>query len=92
MVGDGNDFEDILGNGGVLKRIISRGANESLVMDGDRVGVFYVGTLLNGVEFDSNRTFGTNYSKPLEYTVGSGRMITGIYNYYASIVVNDDSI
>jgi FKBP-type peptidyl-prolyl cis-trans isomerase len=77
MVGDGNDVEDILGNGGVLKKSISR-SNGALLVDEDRVGVFYVGTLLNGNEFDSNRTFGSSYSKPLEYTIGSGRMISGI--------------
>lgn len=46
--------------------------------DGARVSILYVGTFLDGKEFDSNRGDGAEYSKPLSYTVGSGSLISGM--------------
>ncbi len=40
---------------------------------GDKVKVNYIGTLLNGTEFDNSYTSGS----PFEFTVGSGEVIKG---------------
>ena len=78
MLHSDGDYEDISGDGGVLKkRSTDAGKSHTKPTDGVEVGIFYVGTLLNGREFDSNRTFGSGYSKPLNYVIGSGKMVAG---------------
>ncbi|XP_071809281.1 peptidyl-prolyl cis-trans isomerase FKBP5-like [Asterias amurensis] len=58
-------------DGGVLKAIIKAGVGEDGPMKGDNVSVHYVGTLLNGEEFDSSRRRNEKFS----FKLGEGRVI-----------------
>jgi FKBP-type peptidyl-prolyl cis-trans isomerase len=57
---------------GVLKKILVNGAGEPPVEKAD-VKVHYVGTLLDGTEFDSSRA----RSMPFETQIGVGQVIKG---------------
>ena len=52
---------------------VSEAGEASTVKNGDKVAVEYTGTLSDGTIFDSSK----NHDKPLEFTVGSGQMISG---------------
>ncbi|XP_022105705.1 peptidyl-prolyl cis-trans isomerase FKBP4-like [Acanthaster planci] len=69
--------EDITPNkdGGVLKSIIKEGdtTENDRPMKGDTVHVHYVGTLMNGEEFDSSRKRNEQFS----FKLGEGRVIKG---------------
>ncbi|CAK9300284.1 unnamed protein product [Gordionus sp. m RMFG-2023] len=57
---------------GVTKLIIKEGSEDGPA-EGDKVFVHYVGTLLDGKQFDSSRERGT----PFEFTLGKGEVIKG---------------
>ncbi|XP_033099979.1 peptidyl-prolyl cis-trans isomerase FKBP5-like [Anneissia japonica] len=69
------NLEDITPNkdGGVLKKIIKEGDNteEDRPASGDEVSVHYVGTLLNGEQFDSSRDRGSLF----QFKLGKGQVI-----------------
>lgn len=57
---------------------------ERKVAKGDKVSVYYKGTLEDGTEFDSNFD-----GKPLEFTVGGGEMIRGFDRAVIGMKVNE---
>ena len=64
---------DLVGDGGVLKRVLQAGSGESPVK-GTTVEVHYDGTLLaTGARFDSSRERG----KTFKFTLGEGKVIGG---------------
>lgn len=71
------DFENILSDG-LRKKIIKQSISETIPKVGNRVGIFYVGTFVNGTEFDSNRIFGSDYSRPFSFVIGDGTVIAGM--------------
>ncbi|XP_030645977.1 peptidyl-prolyl cis-trans isomerase FKBP4 [Chanos chanos] len=58
-------------DGGVLKLIKKEGTGTELPMTGDKVFVHYVGTLLDGTQFDSSRDRGEKFS----FELGKGQVI-----------------
>jgi len=60
-------------------------ANRTVAKAGDTVGVFYTGKLDNGTEFDSNMN-----KTPLEFTLGSGQMISGFDEAVAGMAVGEE--
>ncbi|GJQ77441.1 FKBP59 [Trypoxylus dichotomus] len=56
---------------GVLKEIIREGEGTELPPPGSKVKVHYVGSLLDGTQFDSSRT----RSQPFEFDLGKGSVI-----------------
>jgi peptidylprolyl isomerase len=62
---------DISGDGGIMKEVITEGTGTDVPQKGDKVEVHYVGTLLDGSEFDSSRSRG----RPFEFTLGTGSVI-----------------
>ncbi|KRT84338.1 hypothetical protein AMK59_1342, partial [Oryctes borbonicus] len=56
---------------GVLKEIIKEGEGTELPPPGSKVKVHYVGTLLDGTQFDSSR----DRSQPFEFDLGKGSVI-----------------
>jgi len=67
------DFIDISGDGGLLKKILQTGEGEATPQIGDEVNAHYTGTLLDGTKFDSSRDRGQVFKFP----VGTGRVIKG---------------
>ena len=65
-------YDDILGNGGILKEIYQEGQGEC-PNPGDEVEAHYTGTLDDGSKFDSSRDRG----KVFKFTLGEGRVIRG---------------
>ena len=63
---------DIIGDGGILKTILKEGAGE-VIPNGKHAKVHYVGTLLNGDEFDSSR----KRKDPFTFVVGRRDVILG---------------
>ncbi|KAK3570455.1 hypothetical protein QTP86_019447 [Hemibagrus guttatus] len=58
-------------DGGVLKLVKKEGTGTELPMTGDKVFVHYVGTLLDGTQFDSSRDRGEKFS----FELGKGQVI-----------------
>lgn len=69
----GDQWVDVLGNGGILKKILVEG-NGPLPEKGQEAKVHYVGTLAsNGDKFDSSR----DRDDYFKFTLGAGRVIKG---------------
>jgi peptidylprolyl isomerase len=60
-------------------------ANRTVAKAGDTVGVYYTGKLDNGTEFDSNMN-----KTPLEFTLGSGQMISGFDEAVTGMAVGEE--
>jgi FK506-binding protein 4/5 len=60
-------------DGGVLKQLLREGHGEDVPFTGDTVSVHYVGTLLDGTQFDSSRDRGEKFS----FEVNKGSVIKG---------------
>ena len=60
-------------------------ANRTVAKAGDTVGVYYTGKLDNGTEFDSNMN-----TTPLEFTLGSGKMISGFDKAVTGMAVGEE--
>jgi len=60
-------------------------ANRTVAKPGDVVGVYYTGKFDNGTVFDSNIN-----STPLEFTLGSGQMISGFDEAVTGMAVGDE--
>jgi len=65
--------KDITKDGGVIKNIIKEGEGWEMPEKGADVKVHYVGTLLDGTQFDSSRASG----KEFEFVLGVGNVIRG---------------
>jgi len=61
-------IEDVCGDGGVIKEILKKGTGWEKPKKDTEVDVHYVGTLLDGTEFDSSRKRG----EPFVFKVGHG--------------------
>jgi len=73
MVSTAAPDTDLVGDGGVLKRVMRPGTGASPVK-GDAVEVHYEGTLVEtGASFDSSRQRG----KTFKFTLGEGKVIGG---------------
>jgi peptidylprolyl isomerase len=65
--------------------IASAPASPSVVAVGDTINVSYTGTFINGTVFDSNVG-----KTPLQFTVGSGLMISGFDHAVVGMHVNEE--
>lgn len=57
-------------DGGLYKEIIKEGISDDKPCAGDNVKVHYVGTLLDGTEFDSSRSRGEKF----DFMLGKGNI------------------
>ena len=64
--------------------VVGNNSAQSVVSVGDNVSVYYTGKFTNGTIFSSN--FG---SQPLNFTVGSGQLITGFDNAVIGMKLNE---
>jgi peptidylprolyl isomerase len=60
--------------------------NAAIAKEGDTVKVLYVGTYDNGSVFDSSELHGGD---PLQFTIGSGQMITGFEQAVIGMSMNE---
>lgn len=65
--------EKEIGKNGLKKKLIKEGEGWENPSSGDEVEVHYVGTLLDGTQFDSSRDRGT----PFKFKLGQGQVIKG---------------
>lgn len=65
--------EKEIGKTGVMKKLLQEGEGWERPSKGDEVEVHYVGTLLDGAQFDSSRDRGT----PFKFKLGQGEVIKG---------------
>lgn len=70
-----DDFseEKEIGKTGIKKKLLKEGEGGDHPSKGDEVEVHYVGTLLDGTQFDSSRDRGT----PFKFKLGEGQVIKG---------------
>eukprot|EP01035_Chromulina_nebulosa_P054617 gene54617-74838_t len=82
-------FEDISGDGGLLKKVLQEGlADEGSPQKGDEVIAHYTGTLEDGTKFDSSRDRG----QPFKFTIGKGQVIKGWDQGFAVMKKNEKAI
>ncbi|KAH0638199.1 hypothetical protein KY289_038114 [Solanum tuberosum] len=67
------DEEKEIGKTGIKKKLLKEGEGWEHPSKGDEVEVHYVGTLLDGTQFDSSRDRGT----PFKFKLGEGQVIKG---------------
>ncbi|CAM9548458.1 unnamed protein product, partial [Heterosigma akashiwo] len=83
----GDEWIDLSGDGGVLKKINKEGEGET-PPDGDEVRAHYTGTLEDGQKFDSSRDRGQEF----KFTIGQGQVIKGWDIGFASMKVGEQAI
>lgn len=83
-----SEFQDISGDGGILKKIIQPGDGINFPPSGYKVQAHYTGTLLDGSKFDSSRDRG----KVFEFTIGRGEVIKGWDKGFASMSKGEKAI
>ena len=59
-------------DGGIVKEVLKKGIGEEKPGNGDKVTVHYVGTLLDGTEFDSSRSRNDKF----QFDLGKGDYCT----------------
>lgn len=80
---------DLLGDGGVIKKIIAHGVDEAgLPEEGHLISAHYTGTLLDGTKFDSSRDRGDVF----QFTLGKGEVIKGWDVGFASMKKGERAI
>ena len=84
---DTNEWEDISGDGGILKKIIREGSGDFPEV-GMEVVAHYTGTLQDGTKFDSSRDRGQHFKFPL----GVGRVIKGWDQGFAKMKKGEQAI
>ena len=82
-----NDFIDISGDGGLLKKILKEGDGDSPTK-GMMVRAHYTGTLEDGTKFDSSRDRGTEF----KFKIGQGQVIKGWDEGFATMKINEHAI
>ena len=82
-----NEFMDITGDGGILKKILSEGHGPT-PQQFDEVTAHYTGTLEDGSEFDSSRSRG----KTFKFTIGEGKVIKGWDQGFAGMKIGEKAI
>jgi peptidylprolyl isomerase len=82
-----DEFVDVTGDGGILKKILSEGHGPN-PSPGDEVTAHYTGTLLDGSTFDSSRSRG----KPFKFTIGQGQVIKGWDQGFAGMKIGEKAI
>ncbi|KAK9288931.1 hypothetical protein L1049_017402 [Liquidambar formosana] len=65
--------EKEIGKNGLKKKLVKEGQGWETPEKGDEVEVHYIGTLLDGTQFDSSRDRGT----PFQFKLGQGQVIKG---------------
>jgi len=83
-----NEFVDISGDGGILKKVLKEGDGENFPPRGNTVLAHYTGTLEDGSKFDSSRDRG----KPFEFTIGQGQVIKGWDQGFAKMSKGEKAI
>ena len=82
------EWVDLSGDGGVMKRIIQEGSG-NFPLKGDEIRAHYTGTLeSDGSKFDSSRDRGTEF----KFKVGKGNVIKGWDIGFATMKVGEKAI
>lgn len=84
---DSEGFEDISGDGGLLKKITKEGTGD-VPQQGYEVDCDYTGTLDDGTQFDSSRDRGQHF----KFTLGVGQVIKGWDQGFASMKIGEEAI
>ncbi len=85
---DSSEWEDVSGDGGLLKKILSQGTSDEQASEGDEVVAHYTGTLEDGSKFDSSRDRGTEF----KFKLGKGQVIKGWDVGFASMKKGEKAI
>ena len=85
---DSTGYEDLSGDGGLLKKVLEAGHGDAYPQPGDEVEAHYTGTLDDGTKFDSSRDRG----KPFKFTIGKGQVIKGWDQGFAKMRKNEKAI
>lgn len=84
---DEEGFEDISGDGGLLKKITKEGTG-AVPQQGYEVECDYTGTLDDGTKFDSSRDRGQRF----KFQLGVGQVIKGWDQGFASMKIGEEAI
>jgi len=81
-------WEDITGDGGVLKKVLQAGTGTEFPPSGYEVSAHYTGTLLDGTKFDSSRDRGA----PFKFIIGKNSVIKGWERGFATMTIGEKAI
>lgn len=82
------DFIDITGDGGILKKITAEGKGEETPQPGHEVRAHYTGTLEDGTVFDSSR----NRGQVFKFVIGQRQVIKGWDEGFATMKKGEKAI